>query len=79
MSPACFIYGHGILLHFQNVKIVWVRKLNRNKDSRHVTPITARLFKLIHVLTHWDMKLAVSSPSRRMHCLGRAGPHCDKL
>jgi len=51
------------------LNIVWARKLNHNKDSRHVHHRqTDRLCKLRHLLIYLDMKLTVSSAWGTLHC-----------
>ena len=51
------------------LNIVWTWKLNHNKDSRHVSPITdSQTVQAQTVQTWWNMKPPVSSAWGTLHC-----------
>ena len=77
MLPVCLNVGEAL---YYILNIVLARKLNRNKDSRNVSPITAaRLCRLRHVLTHSDMKLTVICAWGTLDCLWCTELRCDTL
>ena len=62
------------------LKIVWAWKLNHNKDSRHVSPITdSQTVQAQTVQTQWVMKPPVISTRKTMHCWWCAGLRHDRL
>ena len=58
MLPVRFKYDWGPLLYIKHSVGL---KLNHDKDSRRVRPVTVRPCNLRHVLTGWDRKQTVSS------------------
>jgi len=62
------------------LNIVWAWKLNHNKDSRHVSPITdSQTVQAQTVQTGWDMKPPVSSAWGTLHCWWCVGLRHDRL
>jgi hypothetical protein len=64
----------------EHTKIVWAWKLNHNEGNRNVSPITHSLtVQVRHILTRWDLKLAVNSAWGTLYCCWCVELRCDML